>query len=166
MDDATDMGAKRLRLRMTAMLVLSMLLASLAIRDPVFRNTLRYSLQGLGLAFSVLPLVNAPQLGWANRILEWAPLRWMGRRSYGAYLWHYAALSFTAAMLGVNGALETAPVHDRLAATPITLVLTWLFAALSYVLVFKPSQRLKPLLTPRPRGAAAPLPVGGEPAAS
>lgn len=134
---------------------MAVLLTSLAIRDPVFRNTFRYSLQGLGLMLAVPPLVNAPQLGWANRLLELAPLRWMGRRSYGAYLWHYAALSFTAAILGVAGPLEAASRKEQLMGAPITLALTWTFAALSYTLVFKPSQRLKPFLTPKALGQPA-----------
>jgi hypothetical protein len=32
---------------------------------------------------------------------------------------------------------------------PITFALTWLLAALSYALVFKPCQALKPLLVPQ-----------------
>ncbi|HTK34163.1 MAG TPA: acyltransferase [Caulobacteraceae bacterium] len=129
---------------------LALLLASLLIRDEGFRNAWRYSLQGLALMGLILPLVvGAPRLEWVTAILEWAPLRWMGRRSYGAYLWHYAALTFAGLMLGVKGPLETASLHDRLSAIAPTLVMTWTFAAISYALVFQPSQKLKPLLAPR-----------------
>ena len=52
--------------------------------------------------------------------------------------------------LGVGQAsdIETADLATRLTATPLVLAGTWLLAALSYALVFKPSQRLKPLLEP------------------
>jgi peptidoglycan/LPS O-acetylase OafA/YrhL len=130
---------------------IALLLATLLIRDPGFRATLRYSLQGLALAAVILPLVNAPKLGWAVRLLELPFMRWMGRRSYGAYLWHYAALAFAGLALGVTGQLELASLQDRLLAMPITFALTWVLAALSYALVFKPCQALKPLLVPQPK---------------
>ncbi|HTI66951.1 MAG TPA: acyltransferase [Caulobacteraceae bacterium] len=133
-----------------------LMLASLLIRDETFRETARYSLQGLALFAMVLPMTVAPKLAWINAVLEHPVLRWMGRRSYGAYLWHYAALTFTALALGVTGQLETASLPDRLTAIPMVLAGTWVLAAVSYVLVFKPSQRLKPWLE---AGPAAPRPL-------
>ena len=138
-----------------------LMLASLAARDEGFRNSSRYSLQGLALVALILPLTAAAQLGWAVRILEWAPLRWMGRRSYGAYLWHYAALTLAGLAIGVKGPLEGASRHDQLAAAPLFILGTWALAALSYALVFKPAQALKPLLMPG-QGAAPISPAGGE----
>lgn len=125
------------------------LVATLMIRDPLFRETWRYSIQGAALFAMILPLVAAPSLEWARAILEHPVLRWMGRRSYGAYLWHYAALTFAGLILGVQGQVEGAGLRERLLAIPMAFGFTWLFAALSYSLVFKPAQRLKPLLEPR-----------------
>lgn len=128
---------------------LIVLLASLVIRDDTFRESLRYTMQGLALFIMILPMTVAPKLAWVTKVLEWAPMRWMGRRSYAAYLWHYVALTFTALALHVTGQIETASLTNRLVATPMVLVGTWALAALSYKLVFKPSQKLKPLLEPR-----------------
>jgi hypothetical protein len=58
------------------------------------------------------------------------------------------ALALTALILGVQGQMETASLQARLTGIPIVLAITWALAAVSYVLVFKPSQRLKPLLVP------------------
>ncbi|HEX4198297.1 MAG TPA: WecB/TagA/CpsF family glycosyltransferase [Caulobacteraceae bacterium] len=132
----------------------ALMLVSLAVRDDGFRATFRYSLQGLSLLALVLPLATAPALAPLSRLLELAPLRWMGRRSYGGYLWHYTALSGVGFALGVNGPLQNASLHQRLLAAPLVLAATFALAALSYEWVFKPAQRLKPLLEPRAaRGA-------------
>jgi peptidoglycan/LPS O-acetylase OafA/YrhL len=144
---------------------LTVLLATLVVRNEGFRNTWRYSMQGLALMGLILPMVEAaPRLAWVTTMLEWAPLRWMGRRSYGAYLWHYAALTFAGLMLGVRGQMETASLHDRLMAVAPTLAMAWGLAAISYALVFQPSQKLKPLLMPqtpgpKPIAAAAGIPA-------
>jgi peptidoglycan/LPS O-acetylase OafA/YrhL len=145
----------------------ALLLASLVIRDETFRATARYSLQGVALFAMVLPLTVAPRLAWLNRVLEHPVLRWMGRRSYGAYLWHYVALTLVALALGVSGQIEGAALDTRLTATPLVLAGTWILAALSYVLVFKPSQRLKPMLEPsRASGPATAAGLTREAAAS
>lgn len=125
------------------------LAGTLALRDPVFRETLRYSLQGLALMMLVLPLINVARLGWIVRILEWPMFRWMGRRSYGAYLWHMAAITFVGLGLGVSGPLEAASMREQLIALPLVLALGWLMAEVSYRLIFMPAQRLKPWLLPR-----------------
>jgi N-acetylglucosaminyldiphosphoundecaprenol N-acetyl-beta-D-mannosaminyltransferase len=76
----------------------------------------------------------------------------MGRRSYGAYLWHYVALALAAVLLGVKGGFENAALTSRLEAIPMAMGLVWLLAALSARLVFAPAQSLKPLLEPRTPG--------------
>jgi peptidoglycan/LPS O-acetylase OafA/YrhL len=33
--------------------------------------------------------------GWIGRLLSWAPLRWLGVRSYGIYLWHWPVIAIS-----------------------------------------------------------------------
>ena len=128
---------------------LALLVASLAWRDETYRATWRYSVQAIALIGVVTPLVVAPRLAPVVRVLEWAPLRWMGRRSYGAYLWHYVALAIGGLTVGVTGEMEGAAHALQLRALPLVLAAAWALAALSYAWVYTPAQRLKPWLSPR-----------------
>jgi peptidoglycan/LPS O-acetylase OafA/YrhL len=73
-----------------------------------------------------------------TRLLEWRPLRWIGRISYSLYLWQ--ELFFTQRFLLYRplGRLET---------WPLNLLLTFLVAALSYYGVERPLVRLGHRLT-------------------
>lgn len=62
---------------------------SLVYRDEMFRDTFRYSLQGVALLFIFFFVVAAPRLPQV-RWLENPVLRYVGRRSYVLYLIHYA----------------------------------------------------------------------------
>jgi peptidoglycan/LPS O-acetylase OafA/YrhL len=138
------------------------MLASLAYREPVFRETLRYSVQGLALVGIILPLVAAPRVGALVKILEIAPLRWMGRRSYAAYLWHMLALSLGSLIVGYGGIIENAPRITQLQALPFVVALSWIFAELSYRFVYTPAQRLKPLVTPKRKTVSVAGPIPGD----
>ena len=73
-----------------------------------------------------------------TKILEWTPLRWIGRISYSLYLWQQ--------LFFVQRFLEWRPL-GRLQAWPLNLVLTFLLAVLSYYGVERPSIRLGHRLT-------------------
>jgi peptidoglycan/LPS O-acetylase OafA/YrhL len=70
---------------------LLMLLLSLTIREPHFRETLRYTWQGLAL-LPIFYYVVANPCKWQTRWLSWKPLRWLGWVSYTMYLTHFLAL--------------------------------------------------------------------------
>jgi peptidoglycan/LPS O-acetylase OafA/YrhL/lysophospholipase L1-like esterase len=85
------------------------------------------------LSFTTAFLVLA--LAWrsaviANWILECKPLKWIGIRSYGIYLWHYPVILF------MNSNVNTGGIHYGKVILELTL--TFLLAAISYRFVEKP----------------------------
>ena len=64
------------------------LLGCFLFRDEGFRQTWRYSLQGLALLVVFRNLYFWSSLAWTTKILEWRPMAWTGKISYGLYLWH------------------------------------------------------------------------------
>jgi peptidoglycan/LPS O-acetylase OafA/YrhL len=85
------------------------------------------------LSFTTAFLVLA--LAWrsaviANWILEWKPLKWIGVRSYGIYLWHYPVILF------MNSNVNTGGIHYGKVSLELTLI--FLLAAISYSFVEKP----------------------------
>lgn len=122
----------------------ALLLAGFVIRDPDFRATLRYTVQGLGL-FPVFWLaVRHPD--WPIfRILNTAPMRWLGVLSYSFYLSHAMWLDMAARLTGRHGA-PTAVV---------AFVLTVAFAWCVYRVVEVPFARLRRRLHDREAAAAA-----------
>jgi peptidoglycan/LPS O-acetylase OafA/YrhL len=70
--------------------------------------------------------------GRIHRILEWKPFVWLGKTSYGLYLWHSAALMFVYP-------LALAPAVKLLLAAALTLTVT----AVSYYLMELRFLRLK-----------------------
>jgi peptidoglycan/LPS O-acetylase OafA/YrhL len=89
-----------------------LMLASLVVRSPEFRETLRYSLQGLALMplFALLFWRRAPATALRG-LLEWPPMVYIGLLSYSLYLYHFLGLA-----LGVMaGADQPAGVQVALA---------------------------------------------------
>lgn len=76
------------------------------------------------------------QGAWLGSALDIAPLRWIGERSYGIYLWHWPLLLIVAAFAEQNGA-------DSWWLVPgITLLLTIALAALSFHFIEQPVRRI------------------------
>jgi peptidoglycan/LPS O-acetylase OafA/YrhL len=72
----------------------AMLLFSFGYRDPAFRETFRYTLQGIALfPLFYLAIVDHERPLW--RWLNYAPLRFLGILSYTLYLVHFCALHAT-----------------------------------------------------------------------
>ncbi|MBI5934348.1 MAG: acyltransferase [Chloroflexi bacterium] len=76
--------------------------------------------------------------GWFTRLLEWPPLRYLGKISYGMYVYHFAIVWLAATLFGQN---ITEPFAPLLALATFTFI--WIVATLSYQLMEKPIIDLK-----------------------
>lgn len=112
-----------------AVLVLA---ATLIPRSEVFRETIRYSLQGIALVPLFLAAVSYP-MHPLFRWLNLAGLRWVGRLSYGAYLVHFVILEIVWAWL---------PLPTP-AAAAVALVLTLALANVLFRTVDVPIMRVR-----------------------
>ncbi len=103
----------------------------------------------------VLATVLQPSSG-ITRILEWTPLRWVGRISYSLYLWQQLFFTQRFYLWRPLGRVES---------WPLNLCLTFLLASLSYYALERPLIRMGHRLTPRaPQQSLDALPhVAGEP---
>ena len=97
------------------------LLATFLIRDEMFRQVLRFSVQGAAIGVLMLNLYFGRAFRWAFPVLELPPLRWIGRVSYGLYLWHFPVLDLVR-RLELGGA----------ATVVLAMVLSFAVTALSF----------------------------------
>jgi peptidoglycan/LPS O-acetylase OafA/YrhL len=79
---------------------------------------------------SVALIIACIMPGWTGRLLDLQPLKWIGERSYGIYLWHWPVFMLTRP--GVDLDLR----HDQ--ALMLRIVLTFALAAASYRFVEAP----------------------------
>ncbi|MQA01702.1 MAG: acyltransferase family protein [Streptosporangiales bacterium] len=138
---ALGVGSRRLRLASTtacevlavlgvaALLLLGYLTVSLG---DASTSAYRGGIAAASVAATVLVAAAATD-GVLGRALGVPPLRWLGRRSYGLYLWHWPVIALTAAT--VPGWADRWPV--RLAEVALAMGL----AAASWRFVERPAQR-------------------------
>jgi peptidoglycan/LPS O-acetylase OafA/YrhL len=108
----------------------ALLLGSLAYRDPVFRETLRYSVQGVGLLpifYCAVRFPRWPLFAWLNTRM----VRGLGIISYTFYLTHLLFLSITRGWMS--------PLADAVLAAALTVA----FSSTSYVLMERPLGKLR-----------------------
>ena len=119
---------------------LGVILLTLAVRDPAFRETLRYTLQSAALFVPFAYLLHED--GWGVRWLASRPMRQLGLWSYSFYLAHMTVVALVRHLdPGLTG------VGLMLAAFPVTLLWCWGM----YGLVERPCARLRRrLLADRP----------------
>ncbi len=111
------------------------MLLCLLYRDEGFRQTIRYSLQGIAIGVLILNLFYFKAMGVFIRLLELGPLRWTGKVSYGLYLWHIPAMFAVNQYLGYEEA--------TLSFILITYSITFTVTALSFYFIEKPFIKLR-----------------------
>lgn len=75
--------------------------ATFLIRDPLFRETIRYSIQGVAL-FVLFSFVLDGRSAFVTKWLSWKPVAWIGLVSYTLYLCHLAIFAAVHNILGVT----------------------------------------------------------------
>lgn len=110
-----------------------LLLASLIVRNQEFQSTWRYSFQGAGLFFLIANCLFDRKWRALVSMLELKPMRYIGRISYGLYLFHLPIFTLLSYRLNDNNVLFL----------PIASALAISVAALSYRLVDTPMKPLR-----------------------
>jgi peptidoglycan/LPS O-acetylase OafA/YrhL len=107
------------------------ILAAAAIRDPYFGDTMRYTIQGIGLfvVFSFILHGNA----LTSAVLNWTPMQVIGRLSYTIYLIHVVIRITVDKSFGMSG----------LSMIIATAAGTFAFAWVMFVLVERPLARAR-----------------------
>lgn len=137
----------------------ALMLLSLAIRDPVFRDCGRYTLQGLAIGLAFVGLYASASGAGLRRCLDAAPMAWMGRLSYGTYLWHFVPLDIVLQMLGVRHAAAL-PLGLKLVVAPLCTLAAFGLAWLSFRLVAQPAAELRHRFAPRHAPSWSPAAAG------
>ena len=114
-------------------LALILLLFCFVWRDSVFRETLRYTLQGIGL-FPIFWLAIRHPDWLVFRWLSWRPVRFLGVISYTFYLSHLFLIALVGQLLDTNNLL----IHAVL-----SFFLTVAFATLMFYVVERPIADLR-----------------------
>jgi peptidoglycan/LPS O-acetylase OafA/YrhL len=130
-----------------------LLLMTLLVRGDVFRETVRYSIQGVALTLIFAAIYRSAAWDWTMSILESPLFRRLGILSYGAYLWHFEYLFLSSSVLG--DAVPTGGL-GQLVYLAGGLVFSFGAAQLSYRYVARPMQALRHRFSMR---GAAPVPA-------
>ena len=120
------------RCGVAAIIAIAVLLITIAARDEFFRQTARYSIQGVALAPVFFYIARYPD-SLPTRWLEWKPLTTLGDLSYALYVFHYTV------MFAVNTWITTRPIFTLV----LTFAITYSLAELSRRYVERPASRLR-----------------------
>jgi peptidoglycan/LPS O-acetylase OafA/YrhL len=130
----------------------AVLLLSFVLRSPAFRETFRYTLQGIALTPVFVVAVRYPRWG-LFRLLNLRVMSFLGVLSYPLYLVHHVLLG---ALLGA----PFGPVGRALAALALSIAAAWAI----HELVEKPGARLRRRISAATRRGPGRAPAGDGPA--
>jgi peptidoglycan/LPS O-acetylase OafA/YrhL len=97
-----------------------------------------FSLVGFLSALLIAIAICNPRDALLHRLLEWRPLRWVGRISYGLYLWHYPF-----ALIAMSSRVRSWTSFPIELQTALLLAATFGTATLSYYFLETPFLRMK-----------------------
>ncbi len=80
----------------------------------------------LSAAAAILVAALAHPASRLGRALGWEPLRWLGERSYGIYLWHYPVIVLTSPVVNTSG-VNVVRAALQVAASIALAALSWRF---------------------------------------
>lgn len=122
---------------------LLLLLVTFVVREPAFRESIRYSMQGIGLYPLFFLAVRYPQMT-VMRFLNWRPVRFVGTLSYSLYLLHQIVIYAVERNVPVPHVLQAA----------LSLVVSLGLAIAVWRLIEEPCAKLRSRLTTAPRAPA------------
>jgi peptidoglycan/LPS O-acetylase OafA/YrhL len=129
----TSIFSERAWKRIAFPLGLAGLLFCFGYRSDTFRETFRYTLQGLSLIPLFVCAVRYPRW-WPIRPLNWRPIAYLGTLSYSLYLVHQLVQTVISLRLGwLPGAVQA------LLAFAVSFVMSWLI----FQIVEKPCAQLR-----------------------
>jgi peptidoglycan/LPS O-acetylase OafA/YrhL len=146
--DGEAPGERALWLRWLLPAGAALMIASLLFRDDRFRETFRYSLQGLALYPLFVCAIRNPRLP-AFRLLDHPVLRRIGELSYSLYLLHHVVIS---------GVQRWVPL-PRVLQGAIALGLAFALSSAIWRWIERPCARLRKRFTPRASHPAPALAV-------
>jgi peptidoglycan/LPS O-acetylase OafA/YrhL len=147
------------RLRLPAF---GVLIAMFVIKGDPFRETIRYTLQGLALVPVFFVAIQRPKVG-LHRILNHRALAWLGRLSYPLYLVHYIVMLTIDDIAGRHG-YDTATYAYRIGRGFAALAVSLAIAMVVHRFIERPCARLRRRLAIA--AIAAPSPTVERPAPS
>ena len=123
-----------IRRRADALSVAGALVLAVAIvaGKPTLHSTGLWETVAVYGSVALLAGLIAQPTSWPSRVLEWWPLQWIGKRSYGIYLWHFTVIV-------VVLTLNLPQRHLDLYRFVIELVATLVVAGLSFTFIERPA---------------------------
>lgn len=131
-------------------IAITMIVSMFILRNPHFRDTVRFSLQGIALMPILTAICFSPSNTGLTRLLEIPVLRRIGTWSYSLYLFHPVAIVIAEIIWG-PGSLGRSQVgtHAFIGFFVTAIPLSFALAAASYYAIEKPAMRWRHLFGSR-----------------
>lgn len=96
-------GKRRLALDLAGMAGLAVVLLMIWKTNQYQTSLYQGGLLAFSVASALLVAVLAHPASQLGRFFSWGPLRWLGKWSYGIYLWHYPVIMLTGPVVNTGG---------------------------------------------------------------